>query len=439
MHLQKGYPMIRTRKQQIISVDGMKVSGLKVSSPIRLLATLASCVSLAILLVSPNTYAAEEDETPVILNDTSAPDLPLDSDNDGILDEIEGNSDTDGDGISDSFDTDSDNDGIPDALEANVVFGLPVDTDGDGIPDYLDLDSDNDGLLDTVERTSDFDADGVADYLDLDSDNDGLPDTWESAGASVDTDADGIIDNLTDLNGDGVSDSTVINNIDDTDGDGLANQLDLDSDGDGVPDIIEAGGNDLNADGIVDQWTDSDADGLFDSIDVDSTGGQDRDGDGIDDSADSDFVILTDTDGDGVIDAFDNDVLGDGFIPIVVEGSEVLIAGLPDIDGDNVPDVLQVNSEQQTETVSEVEQPTIGAAQVAAAMPLGAITSGTRGVGCSIAAVEGKGPMDSLLALTLLFSVLGLGSRRKARCVKAKNCTRFRFGLLAHKKTTNMN
>jgi len=34
---------------------------------------------------------------------------------------------------------------VPDAIEGDV------DTDGDGIPDYLDTDSDNDGIPDGVE------------------------------------------------------------------------------------------------------------------------------------------------------------------------------------------------------------------------------------------------------------------------------------------------
>ena len=44
---------------------------------------------------------------------------------------------------------DSDDDGIPDEVECP---GTPcVDTDNDGVADYLDLDSDNDGILDEVE------------------------------------------------------------------------------------------------------------------------------------------------------------------------------------------------------------------------------------------------------------------------------------------------
>ena len=46
----------------------------------------------------------------------------------------------------------------------------------------------------------------------------------------------------------------------DTDGDGIVNHLDLDSDNDGIPDIIEAGGTDGNNDGRVDGFVDGDGD-----------------------------------------------------------------------------------------------------------------------------------------------------------------------------------
>lgn len=72
----------------------------------------------------------------------------FDHDHDGILDEVElnGNIDTDNDGIPDYKDEDSDGDNIPDIEE-----GL-IDTDKDGIPDYRDADSDGDGLTDLDEQ-----------------------------------------------------------------------------------------------------------------------------------------------------------------------------------------------------------------------------------------------------------------------------------------------
>ena len=41
-------------------------------------------------------------------------------------------------------DTDSDNDGIPDSVEGNSEGG--PDSDSDGTPDYQETDSDNDGI-----------------------------------------------------------------------------------------------------------------------------------------------------------------------------------------------------------------------------------------------------------------------------------------------------
>ncbi len=140
-----------------------------------------------------------------------------------------------------------------------------VDTDNDNIPDFLDLDSDNDGILDSVEGNVDTDADGTPDYLDTDSDNDGCPDAIEAAGTftSADLDVDGRllggVDAATgipvvagagqtttlavtsvgpDADGDGIADAcdAVFNDIDN---DGVADSVDLDNDNDGILDADE--------------------------------------------------------------------------------------------------------------------------------------------------------------------------------------------------------
>jgi gliding motility-associated-like protein len=100
----------------------------------------------------------------------------LDSDDDGIDDEIETSSDFDLDMIANYLDDDSDDDKISDLIEtAN-------DQDGDGIPNFLDLDSDGDAISDLIETNADYDLDGIANYLDLDSDNDEMPDSEEGEG-----------------------------------------------------------------------------------------------------------------------------------------------------------------------------------------------------------------------------------------------------------------
>ncbi|AEI51421.1 DUF6923 family protein [Runella slithyformis] len=69
-----------------------------------------------------------------------------------------------------------------------------IDTDGDGIPDDIDLDDDNDGVPDTVEGTGDCDGDGISNSLDLDSDNDGITDVAENNG--LDANCDGRLDGV---------------------------------------------------------------------------------------------------------------------------------------------------------------------------------------------------------------------------------------------------
>lgn len=81
----------------------------------------------------------------------------LDSDNDGIADNIEGQATLDT--ISQGTFTDVDGDGLNDVYDSNLsgafesVGIVPVDTDNDGqgIPDFLDLDSDNDTASDCEE------------------------------------------------------------------------------------------------------------------------------------------------------------------------------------------------------------------------------------------------------------------------------------------------
>ncbi len=54
---------------------------------------------------------------------------------------------------------DDDQDGISNDMEGNV------DTDGDGVPDYQDTDSDNDGVPDSIESVNDRNKDGIPDRL----------------------------------------------------------------------------------------------------------------------------------------------------------------------------------------------------------------------------------------------------------------------------------
>ena len=93
--------------------------------------------------------------------------LDLDSDNDGIPDNIEAQSTKLYTKPSGKISTNG--------VDVAYLKGLTVeDTDFDTIPDFIDLDSDNDGVLDEVEiqhnisnLNNDFDGDGIVDYRDL--------------------------------------------------------------------------------------------------------------------------------------------------------------------------------------------------------------------------------------------------------------------------------
>lgn len=111
-------------------------------------------------------------------NDTIADYLDTDSDGDGLEDVFESSEDSDGDGFVDRYDFDSDNDTITDGDERGSG-DKPADTDDDTIPDYLDLDSDNDGLPDKDEVFCDNLS--IRSTIKTDTDEDGQSDLAEYA------------------------------------------------------------------------------------------------------------------------------------------------------------------------------------------------------------------------------------------------------------------
>lgn len=240
------------------------------------------------------------------------------------------NGDSDNDGVFDFSDLDSDNDGIFDTDEdKGETINPSGDEDGDGIPNFRDfsdatvtagLSSTADSNADGVYDVFDSDLDGLADFKDLDSDNDGIPDIIEAGG--VDADGDGVVDDITDTDGDGLSDVFDTDNggtlliIEDVDGDGFIDAADLDADNDGLPDIIEGGGTDSDNDGKVDNLTDTDADGLVDLVDSDQGGTA---------------YTIPDTDNDGREDYKDVDSDNDGV-------TDAVESRLGDTDGDGFVD-----------------------------------------------------------------------------------------------------
>ncbi len=113
----------------------------------------------------------------------------IDSDNDGIPDNVEGLTTN---GYLLPAATDTDNDGIDDSYDNFSGFGgdgiHPVDIDGDADPDYLDNDTDGDGLVDIIEG-NDLNLNGMADDLvtltGVDTDGDGLDDRFDNNNSSA--------------------------------------------------------------------------------------------------------------------------------------------------------------------------------------------------------------------------------------------------------------
>uniref|UniRef100_UPI003217F304 gliding motility-associated C-terminal domain-containing protein n=1 Tax=uncultured Draconibacterium sp. TaxID=1573823 RepID=UPI003217F304 len=166
---------------------------------------------------------------------------------------------------------------------AEVTVRVLLDSDCDGVPDDIDIDDDDDGIIDTDEEINaltanlDSDGDGIVDRLDIDSDNDGIVDNieWQSTIAEGGT-YDYVAPLGTDTNGDGWDDAYDSENGGiyyeawDMDLDGTPDYLDEDTDADGIVDYIE-GWDAAPHDTIADTdfiGTDSDGDGLDDAYDT---------------------------------------------------------------------------------------------------------------------------------------------------------------------------
>ncbi len=206
------------------------------------------------------------------------------------------NIDTDGDGLTDSFEIeigtdpnklDSDNDTLPDGVELSEYHTYPTiyDTDNDGLSDGEEV-SYFEGKF--VDPLGDYDQDNLAHIFDPDSDNDGLLDGEEVKGLNphgyisnplkIDTDGDGLTDK------EEVDDSLEII-VDGSIRTVYCNPMAYDSDGDFLHDLEEVMMNsdpsmpDTDNDGINDfeearlfsiiwNQTDTDGDGLSDGEEI---------------------------------------------------------------------------------------------------------------------------------------------------------------------------
>ena len=182
-------------------------------------------------------------------------------------------------------------------------------------------------IVSAVVSGGDADGDGIPNYQDLDSDNDGIPDIVEAGW--VDADGDGTVDTFVDTDGDGWADVFDPDNAGtpqpnpDSDGDGIVDIYDIDSDNDGTPDIIEANGVDVDGDGKLDGTTDTDNDGYLDIVDSDNGGTP---------------LTIPDTDNDNVQDYKDLDSDNDGITDAVENGS-------PDTDNDGIIDTFATDTD----------------------------------------------------------------------------------------------
>jgi hypothetical protein len=185
-----------------------------------------------------------------------------------------------------------------------------------------------------VTTLVDTDGDGVVDVHDLDSDNDGLNDVIEAG--ETDSDGDGLIDSSDSLI-DPSSLPTTNGNLDIV----TVNNSRL-------PAVV-----DVDGDGIIDDATDTDGDGIADVLDgsinqfaddvqLDTDGDDipniydlDDDNDGITDLVELDGNPTRDTDGDGIIDSLDLDSDNDGLLDLLESGQDVSVV---DLDGNGILD-----------------------------------------------------------------------------------------------------
>ena len=179
----------------------------------------------------------------------------------------------------------------------------------------------------------DFDGDSIPNYLDLDSDNDGIPDIVETGLSSISAGTAKVPSaSFVDANSNGMHDPFESNTPLDSDGDGAPNYLDLDSDNDANFDVDEARTQRFVFGNLV-----------FDN------GDGDINGDGMGDGSESESFREKDDDGDGTVEYF-----GDGILDIYDYGTGANEYGnlsqgsapnyVNNEDGTDTPDYIDLDS-----------------------------------------------------------------------------------------------
>lgn len=302
----------------------------------------------------------------------------IDDDNDGISD------------INELYWRDHDNDGTPDYADPQFcaatfqgvngwvcgTMGLPEpngDMDGDGRPNYQDPDFPYCGGLTNGQicRNWDSDGDGNINSVDLDSDNDGIADLVEAGG--VDTNGDGQIDGSADADGDGLLDAYDNNDTDGPTGASPCSPL---------PHCLATTSTsilfDTNNNGLHDRNADADRDGIPNMYDLDA------DNDGIPD----------------LVEAGGTDVNGDGYVDTYNPGTGAL-SGDADKDGftDTYDGSFETCTTSSSGTSSTVNTVVNGTSTVA--FTTTGITTPTNAVGAANGTIADFYDNDDVLTLDL--------------------------------------